>query len=163
MRNEFSKPRATKLMRTLALGFAATAALAFAPDRALAQRQGDLHIIKDCTGQTPTPGSFCTITSSNLAAVPAGSRVYYDQAPYIPTTQFAPMLDSNVVLSVGSGDWATGRCTIDYDTALGICQFTDGTGPLTGFQARVNVSYAGTGADFRWEGTYSFASQGALK
>jgi hypothetical protein len=129
------------------------------------QRQGELHIVKECSTYTGQPGQYCTIISSNLAAIPVGARVYYDQAAFIPTTQTTAMLDSNVLVNVGSGDWATGRCTLDLTTNLGVCQFTDGTGPLTGFHARVNVSYqpGGNGYDFRWDGTYSFTPPGGLK
>jgi hypothetical protein len=114
-------------------------------------QNGNLHVTKECSEFTGLAGSFCTITSSNLAAIKVGSRVYYDQAPGIP----AGMLDSNVILSVGTGDWATGRCTLDGNTGLGICQFTDGVGELTGFHARVNVSATG-GPNFAWEGRYGF-------
>src|SRR5258705_10646356 len=81
-------------------------------------QSGSLHVTKECSEFTGNPGTFCTITSSNLSAIKVGSRVYYDQAPGIP----AGMLDSNVVLSVGTGDWATGRCTLDGNTGLGKCQ-----------------------------------------
>ena len=68
------------------------------------------------------------------------------------------MLDSNVVLYAGSGDWAVGRCTLDLSTTLGLCTFSDGTGDLTGFTARVNVSPVSPpdGVDIQWDGTYSF-------
>jgi hypothetical protein len=117
-------------------------------------QNGNLHVTKECSEFTGLAGSFCTITSSNLAAIKVGSRVYYDQAPGIP----AGMLDSNVILSVGTGDWATGRCTLDGNTGLGICQFTDGVGELTGFHARVNVSATG-GPNFAWEGRYGFTPE----
>ena len=115
---------------------------------------GNLHVTKECSEFTGNPGTFCTITSSNLSAIKVGSRVYYDQAPGIP----AGMLDSNVVLSVGTGVWATGRCTLDGNTGLGLCQFTDGVGELAGFHARVNVSPTG-GPNFSWEGRYSFTPE----
>ena len=118
------------------------------------EREGKLHVTKECSEFTGLPGTFCTITSSNLSAIKVGSRVYYDQAPGIP----AGMLDSNVILLVGTGDWATGRCTLDGNTGLGICQFTDGTGELTGFHARVNVSPTG-GPNFAWDGKYGFSPE----
>jgi hypothetical protein len=80
--------------------------------------------------------------------------VYYDQAANVP----AGMLDSNVVMVVGTGDWAVGRCTLDLTTGLGRCTFSDGTGQLTGFKARVDVSFLG-GANYAWDGTYSFARE----
>jgi hypothetical protein len=117
-------------------------------------RSGDVQITKECSQYTGTPGSFCTITSSNLSQIPAGTKVYYDQAFGVP----AGMLDSNVVLRVGQGDWAVGRCTLDGNTDAGICTFFDGAGPLTGFSARVVVSYIG-GANYAWNGRYHFNPQ----
>ena len=111
----------------------------------------ELHVTKECSHYTGLAGSFCTITSSNLAAIAVGSRVFYDQAAGTP----AGMLDSNVVLVAGSGDWAVGRCTLDLSTGRGICSFSDGTGPFAGFHARVDVSYLG-GPNYAWNGTYSF-------
>lgn len=113
---------------------------------------GDLHVTKDCSEKTAAAGSSCTITSSNLAALKVGSKVFYDQAAGIP----AGMLDSNVVLDAGSGNRAFGRCTVDSTTKLGLCTFSDGTGQFTGFQARVDVNCT---SGCRWDGTYSFSPQ----
>ena len=63
--------------------------------------------------------------------------------------QRASLDTSNVVFDAGSGDWAVGRCTLDFSTGLGLCTFSDGTGPLTGFHARVNLSPAGGGISQR--------------
>ena len=67
------------------------------PVSASAERRGELHLTKECSQYTGLPGSFCTFTKSNLAAIKRGSRVFYDQADGIPTG----MLDSNVVLDAG--------------------------------------------------------------
>jgi hypothetical protein len=69
-------------------------------------RSGELHIIKNCNNYTGQAGSHCTIASSNLAEIPPGATVFYDQSFGVPIG----MLDSNVVLSVATGDWAVGRC-----------------------------------------------------
>jgi hypothetical protein len=128
------------------------------------QRQGDLHVTKECTAYDYTAGSHCTITSSNLAAIPVGAKVYYDQAAGTP----AGFLDSNVLLDAGILHWATGRCTVDnaafsaIGAVVGLCTYSDGTGPLTGFHARVNVSWLG-GVNYGWDGTYRFTSLGNLK
>jgi hypothetical protein len=63
-------------------------------------------------------------------------------------------------LDVGTGDWAVGRCTLDLNTGLGLCTFSDGTGKLTGFQARVNVSPFPDFVNYHWDGTYSFSPEG---
>ena len=145
----------TGLSPFLAAGSAFTlAALLLAgPISAWSDRSGDLRVTKECTQYTGLPGSFCTITSSNLGAIKAGSKVFYDQGAGVP----AGMLDSNVVLDAGSGNRAVGRCTLDFASGSGLCTFSDGTGTFAGFQARVNVSYLG-GPNYRWAGTYSFGS-----
>jgi hypothetical protein len=121
---------------------------------AFSERSRDLHVTKECSQFTGAPGSFCTITSSNLAAIRVGSKVIYDQAPGIP----AGMLDSNVILDAGNGNRAIGRCTLDGATGLGLCRFVDGTGEFAGFEARINVTYTG-GPTYRWDGTCSFDSE----
>jgi hypothetical protein len=116
-------------------------------------RNGVVHIQKDCKDFDGAPGTHCTITVSNVPEIPANSVVYYDQANGIPKG----MLDSNVVLVAPDGSKAVGRCTLD-STGGGLCTFSDGTGLLAGFTARIEVSYLG-GADmalFGWDGTYSF-------
>ena len=52
---------------------------------------------------------------------------------------------------------AVGRCTLDLATGLGLCTFSDGTGQLAGFQARVDVTCPGDGIVCDLDGTYSFA------
>jgi hypothetical protein len=105
---------------------------------------------------TGAAGSFCTITSSNLAAIPVGSKVLYDQAAGIP----AGFLDSNVVLDAGNGNWAVGRCTLGV-TFSGICRFSDVAGEMTGFHARVDVSpFPNDVVNYAWRGTYSFTEPG---
>jgi hypothetical protein len=117
---------------------------------ASSDRDGELHVTKECSQDLGRAGDFCTITSSNLAEIKVGSRVYYDQALGIPTG----LLDSNVILDAGNGNRAVGRCTLDLTTALGLCTFSDGTGQFTGFHARVDVDCT---AGCRWDGTYRFS------
>jgi hypothetical protein len=77
---------------------------------------GDLHVTKDCSAYTGLAGGYCTITSSNLAAIKVGSKVFYDQAAGTPPG----LLDSNVVLDAGTGSRAVGQCTVDSGTGLGL-------------------------------------------
>lgn len=121
------------------------------------QRHGRVHIIKECSHYTGGAGSYCTIKSSNVAEVPAGSKVYYTQAAVDPATPQGTniSLDSNVVLFVANGDWAVGRCTLG-PTSYGLCTLSDGVGELAGFHARVAVAPTG-GPDYSWIGTYGFA------
>ena len=94
-------------------------------------------------------GDYCTVTSSNVAAIPAGTKIFYAQAAG-PTS-----LDSDVILYAGPGNTATGHCALDFATGLGQCTLSGGTRRLRGIRARVEVSYKG-GYDWAWDGTYRF-------
>jgi hypothetical protein len=121
-------------------------------------REGDLHIEKNCSQYSGAAGSFCTIISSNLAALPVHSRIFYDQAAGVPNPNPpGGMLDSNILIYVGPGNWAVGRCTLDNNTNLGLCSLSDGVGPLTGITMRVTVS-SPDGINYFWNGTYAFRS-----
>jgi hypothetical protein len=103
-------------------------------------------------------GGTCKIVSSNLPEIPAGSLVHYTQAFGILNPAW---LDSNVVLDAGHGNKAVGRCTVDFSITTpglsGLCTFSDGTGNLAGFTARVIFSTIPTPpADYTWDGHYSF-------
>jgi hypothetical protein len=128
-----------------------------APVSASTARNGDLHVTKECSQYYGNAGEFCTITSSNLEEIVTGSRVTYDQAAGIP----AGLLDSNVVLDAGNGNWAVGRCTIYAGNILGtvgVCTFSNGTGRFAGFHARVNVSTSDPYfINYNWDGTYGFS------
>ena len=139
----------------LAAGFVALSlslSAGAAPVSAFSAQSGQLHLTKECSENTGQPGGFCTFTSSNLAQITVGSKIFYDQAPGIPTG----LLDSNVILDAEDGNRAVGRCTLDLGTGLGLCTFSDGTGQLTGFTARVDVVCT---VDCTWDGTYKFISQ----
>jgi hypothetical protein len=136
---------------------------------------GQLHVTKNCSYYTGSPGSYCTITSSNVPAIKVGAYVFYDQAAGIPgiPTAYPPttpptysdyMLDSNVLLYVGTGDWAVGRCTLSANTNLGLCTFSDGVGMLKGFHARLGVTPVGPSSpstvNYHWDGPYSLGTEG---
>ena len=122
-----------------------------APVSASRERARTLHITKECSQYQGGAGEWCTITASNVRQVPVGSRVLYSQAAGVP----AGLLDSNVVLDAGNGNRAVGRCTVDTTTERGLCTFSDGTGRLAGFEARVDVIHV-AGYDWKWDGAYSF-------
>ncbi len=115
-----------------------------------------LHIRKDCSQYTGQAGSSCTVTASNVAAIPVGSKVFYDQASNNPVG----LLDSNIVLDAGNGNRAVGRCTLDLANGLALCLFFDGTGTLAGFNARIDGA-PGVAPDtsYHWNGKYSFAEK----
>jgi hypothetical protein len=118
-------------------------------------RSGFLQVDKECSEYEGQPGQFCTITYSSLSEITPGSKVVYTQPGGIP----AGTLDSNVVLDAVDGSRAIGRCTLDLATGLGLCTFSDGTGRLAGFHARIEVSPPSyDGDDWHWRGTYRFTS-----
>ena len=47
---------------------------------AASPRSGNLHVTKECSKYSGAAGGFCTITSSNLNSIKAGSRVVYASA-----------------------------------------------------------------------------------
>lgn len=121
-------------------------------------KNGQIHVTKSCPGAaTGAPGGSCVITSSNLAEVD-GAQVLYDQVPYLRTTAdpTSGLLDSNVVLDGVTGSRAVGRCTLDFQTLLGICSFSDGTKDFAGFEARVDVDCRPAGTHCTGDGTYRF-------
>lgn len=124
---------------------------AFVPSVSAASRRGgDLHVTKECSQYYGGVGEFCTITTSNLKAIPKGARVYYAQALVYP------LLDSDVVLVAGHHDRANGHCALSLATGVGLCTFSGGTGKFRHFHASVDVSYLG-GVSWAWDGWYSFS------
>jgi hypothetical protein len=114
-------------------------------------RRGALHIKKNCKDYTGLAGSFCTITSSNVAEIDSGSKVIYKLA------LGAGLLDTDVTLDPpGPGNnKAFGHCRLDLQKAAGVCSFSGGTGKFAHFSASAAVSFLGD-QNWAWEGTYSF-------
>lgn len=112
-------------------------------------RTRPFHLTKNCSEHDGGIGAYCTVTSSNVAAIVDGSKIFYAQAAG-PAS-----LDSDIILYAGRGNTATGHCELDFQTGLGECTLFGGTGTLDGFHARVDVSSLG-GFDFAWDGTYRF-------
>lgn len=112
-------------------------------------RARPFHLTKECPPSTMQGqiGDYCTVTSSNVAAIPVGTNIFYAQAAG-PTS-----LDSDVILYAGPGKTATGHCELEFATGLGECTLSGGTRTLDGIRARVDVSYLG-GYDWAWDGTY---------
>ena len=126
---------------------------ALAPAVAASPRSGDVHITKECSAYAGQAGGYCTITSSNIKAIPVGSRVIYLEALAAPYT----VLNTDIVLDPpGPGNnKAFGHVLLDLSTRKGVVTFSGGTGKSTWFHASVDVLYLG-GFDWAWEGTYDF-------
>jgi hypothetical protein len=131
---------------------AAVAFVLLGPSTAAADspRSGALHATKECSQYTGQAGSFCTITSSGLKAIDAGSKVIYTQPAG------ATGLDSDLVLYTGPGNSAFGHVTLSFATLSGVVTFSGGTGQFRGFEARVIVTYNAATNLWYWDGTYSF-------
>lgn len=141
-----------KKLLMLAVALVAAAGISVAVATASSNHGGQLHMTKECSAYTGQADSFCTITSSNIAAITAGSRVVYLQAAG------ATSLDSDIVLVVGPGSYALGHVTLDLTTGLGEVTLSGGAGQFSSFHARARVTPPGgvNGVDWAWDGKYSF-------
>lgn len=117
-------------------------------------RSGELHVTKECTEYRGLAGGFCTITSSNIAEIEAGSKVIYTSGLVPPT------LDTDLVLDTpGPGNNAAfGHVVLALGPGTGTVTFSGGTGKFTHFTASVVVTRVGAAAlkTWAWDGTYSF-------
>jgi len=113
-------------------------------------RHGALHATEDCLSSqyAGQAGGFCTIQSSNLQAITAGSRLFALEAVQGST------LDSDLVLYVGPGNEALGHVVLSRTTRTGEITFAGGTGSFRRFHARADVSF--DGSLWHWDGTYRF-------
>ena len=122
---------------------------------ASSSRTRALHAVKECTSTYHgLPGQYCTIESSNLGAIPAGSKVFYFQAAT------ANGLDSDLALYAGPGNVALGHVTLSFTTATGVITFRGGTGDFRGFRAEADVTYDIGHDRWHWDGTYRFRGHG---
>jgi hypothetical protein len=144
-------------IQSMGLAALAIAIAAVPPLSADEGQKGQVHIQKVCPATTFTggPGSYCSITVSDLGAIPVAAKVYYAVPAPLPEGA-AAFLDSPVLIYVATGDWAVGRCTVDFLTAQGLCTISDGIGKLAGFSARLNVHIDLTTGITYWDGSYGF-------
>jgi hypothetical protein len=151
------RKRSSTRFLVLAAGALSLAALVVFVSAASSQNRAPratkaFHATKDCSGFTGLAGAFCTIRSSNVKAVKVGSKIFYFQK------EGRTALDSDTVIYVGPGSVATGHCLLHFATGVGLCTFSDGTGALAGFHARVRVTADSSIPKlWHWDGTYSFS------
>ena len=138
-------------MRFVMLATVAFSLVLAVPALASAPRAGTLNVTKECSQYDGTAGSFCTITSSNLHAIPAGSKVVYASAADFG----ALVLDSDLVVYTRGANAAYGHVVLDLATGTGTVTFSGGTGQFKKFSGSVAVSYLG-GPNFAWVGSYSY-------
>jgi len=134
---------------------ALTAALTVFVPSALASTTHTLTIVKNCSGtMTGKVGEYCTITSSNVPAIPKGTKVVYT-GPVVSSSVF---LSSNVTIKVSASSTATGYCMVDLHTGVGMCTFWKGTGKLAGFHAVIHGS-AESATAYHWDGFYYYSGK----
>jgi hypothetical protein len=116
----------------LALTWVAPVALADDP-------MSPIHLVKDCSPFDGNVPSLCTISASDLPAIPVGSSVWYT-GPVLTSSYF---LSSFVTLDDANGSMATGYCIFDARASqdqTGLCTFWAGTGNLAEFTAILKVT-----------------------
>src|SRR5947199_10580252 len=118
-----------RAIRVVMLATAVLATFAVAPAGVSASTVHAFHSTKDCSHYTGANPSYCTITTSNVKALPSGSKAWYS-GPLLSSSSFVA---SVTTLKAGKGNTATGYCIDDNHTGLGTCAFWKGTGTLTGF------------------------------
>jgi hypothetical protein len=112
-----------------------------------------VHLLKDCHTYNGVAPTYCTIATSDLDAIPVGTKVWY-LGPVLTNDYF---LSSDVRLDDERGSTATGYCIFATKGTpqTGKCAFWEGTGGLTGFHAILEVTVDAEGL-WHWDGTYYF-------
>jgi hypothetical protein len=152
MRNFKTSRRFAGLIAVLVLATGITTASALAGSAS--PRSGDLVVAKECSGFVPANDPpYCMITSSNLAAIPEGAKIFYlDPAGLGTATGGAVVLDP----PKPGNNKAFGMCFLGSNPMH--CEFSGGTGKFTWFHASVVVTVDNEGL-WHWAGTYSFTPQ----
>jgi hypothetical protein len=112
-------------------------------------RGGELHVAKECSEYTGLAGSFCTITSSNLDAIPVGSKVVYASAAG------ETGIESDITIVTAEAEQLSGHVVLSMVTNTGSVTLSGGTGALAALQADTVVTFDGT--EWHWDGTYSLS------
>jgi hypothetical protein len=118
-----------------------------------------LHATKACPDFHGNAGDFCSITSSNVAEIAVGSKIYYA----------SPLVDGKMdgeltLVPPGNGkSIAFGHVVLDVTTTTpgALVTFSGGTGKFRHFRAtivvlpldRLNPDFV----NWNWDGPYSFA------
>ena len=147
--------RTTRVAMLVAVTFALVLAV---PALAAAPRSGILHLTKECSQYTGEAGSFCTITSSNLKAIPVGTR---DVGLGAVGTDGS--VDFDIVFETRGANAAFGHATICGPCEVGTVTFDGGTGEFKKFHANLvlycpigGIANDGRVDDCRLDGPYSF-------
>ena len=141
----------TELTRVMSPDGSHTLTSSVSPSNESSARSGNLVVEKNCQFFAGNAGDFCTITASNLKAIPVGSVITYKSAAA------NGILDTDITLDPpGPGNnAATGHCFVNLTDGLGRCRLSGGTGQYRGFNATVDVTPLGW-PNFAWNGTYYY-------
>jgi hypothetical protein len=149
--NVIKEPAMQTLSTKALFGAAMLSFMGLSQPASAADAMKPLKVSKECSQFSGEIPSFCTITESNLAAIPAGTKILY----YGPVITNPLFVSSTAVIAVGNGDSALGYC-VTYDSASppsGTCAFHAGSGTLAGFQAIVTVTVDDKQI-WHWDGGY---------
>ena len=149
--------RTTRVAMLVAVAFALVLAV---PALAAAPRSGILHLTKECSQYTGEAGSFCTVTSSNLKAIPVGTK---DVA--IDAAAADGSLDTDLVFYTRGANAAFGHLVICGPCEVGTVTFDGGTGEFKKFHANLvlycpigGIAHDGRVDACRLDGPYSFGA-----
>jgi hypothetical protein len=117
---------------------------------ASATQSGTLHVTKECSEYTGEAGSFCTISSSNVDAIPVGSKVVYAEA-----ANASGGLDTDIVVETPNGDTVHGHVVLDGATQTGTVTLAGGSGELAALAADLEVAPLAA-PTYSWDGPYSY-------
>jgi hypothetical protein len=123
-----------------------------------AERSGYLHAVKNCENYHGLAGQSCTLTSTSLKQIPAGSLVTYASA-LVGT----PFESDIIIYPPGPGNSvAFGHVYLDLVTRTGVATINGGTGQFKHFSATITITKLATinGRDWSWDGPYSFNNRG---
>ena len=142
------------MKRALVLVFALAAAgfIAAAGSAGHTERSGALYVTKLCGDYHGLAGESCTIKSSNLNAIKAGSRVVYTSA----VDPSSGVLDSDLVIDGPGHNTAFGHVVLDTSTFTGVVTLSGGTGVFTHLQAGPLMVACPAFPKCSWDGPYSF-------
>jgi len=116
----------------------------------------DFHLDKTCAEDSSEPlGYVCTVQHSDFKWIPAGTDIHYAAIPPLdPNLVVAATIEIRNGSTTGVCDW-----THPVEEVLATCTFDTGTGRLTGFHLKVDVSADDPNdpeSIWYWDGNYWF-------
>lgn len=143
-----------KLMLRLFVTATAAVALLVPLTAASGASPGTLYVTKECSAYNGQADAFCTITSSNLSTIEAGSQVIYLSAAGDPAAGF---LISDIRIYSGESI-ARGQVRLNLSKLTGAVTLSGGTGVFAHFHATVKVvcDWPTDYPNCSWVGPYSF-------